>query len=91
MNINLTSSMWCAAVGAGGVRYCPATTCIDLQQYTFMNNNACICNSPILVSIATQAGDARRHFLRALVGEHLPLSSALHRVNHHLISACAQV
>ncbi|EIE24148.1 hypothetical protein COCSUDRAFT_53240 [Coccomyxa subellipsoidea C-169] len=56
------------AVGAGGVRYCPATTCIDLQQYTFMNNNACICNSPILVSIATQAGDARRHFLRALVG-----------------------
>lgn len=58
-----------AAVGPNGARYCPATTCIDLQQYSFMNNNACICNSPILVTLATEAGDARRHFLAALVGE----------------------
>ncbi|KAK9906545.1 hypothetical protein WJX75_003911 [Coccomyxa subellipsoidea] len=56
------------AVGANGVRYCPATTCIDLSQYSFMKNNACICNSPILVTLATEAGDARLHFLRALIG-----------------------
>jgi hypothetical protein len=68
---DLKGSLCGAAVGANGVRYCPATTCIDLSQYSFMKNNACICNSPILVTLATEAGDARLHFLRALIGEHL--------------------
>lgn len=65
------------AVGPTGARNCPATTCIDLAQYSFMNNNACICNSPILVTLATEAGTARRHFLGALVGLGLIFLGAL--------------
>lgn len=65
-------SAYCLPVGragfANGVRQCPAATCVDLSKYAFMKSDACLCNSPLLLTIAAQAGDARVHFLRVLVG-----------------------
>jgi hypothetical protein len=55
-----------------GVRTCPLAGCIDLSQYSFMKSDLCLCNSPLLVTMASQAGDARMHLVRALIGAQPP-------------------
>lgn len=59
------------AICAGTPGQCSATACIDLSKYPFMNSNTCICNSPALGQIASSAGSAARHYMRAAIGEDL--------------------
>jgi hypothetical protein len=81
-----------AAVGANGQRFCPSA-CIDLSQYPFMKSSACVCNSPVVKSIAQNAGDARRHFGIAVIGALFCLGPsyetfALHVFKERIVSAC---
>ena len=56
------------AICAGTPGQCSATACIDLSKYPFMNTNTCICNSPALGQIASSAGSAASHYMRAAIG-----------------------